>query len=134
MCERVGHGLFTGVIMKNLGLILTAVIFGAVAQLSVRKMMLQVGEVSFSPSLIKFLPAMLTNIFLWIGLFCYGVSFFFWVITVSRVDIGFAYAFMSLGFVVVTVMGHFLFGEYISVMRIAGLLLICIGLCVIARG
>jgi multidrug transporter EmrE-like cation transporter len=75
---------------------------------------------------------MLRNPFLWIGLLCYGLSLIFWIITVSKFDISFAYLFMSLGFVIVTVGGHFLFGERISFMRIAGLALICFGVCITA--
>lgn len=119
--------------MKNIGLILTAVIFTATAQLLVRKGMLRVGEVYLSTPLTRLLPAMFTNIFLWLGVACYALSLFFYMIAVSRVAVGFAYSFMSLGFVIVTVMSHFLFGEHISFMRITGLVLICAGLCVIAR-
>ncbi|MDR2097440.1 MAG: 4-amino-4-deoxy-L-arabinose transferase [Spirochaetaceae bacterium] len=118
--------------MRNIGLILISVSLSAAAQLCMRKLMLQTGAVSFEISFIKHLPFMFTNIFFWLGLLFYGSGLFFWLIVLSKTDISFAYLFTSLNFVVITVMGHLLFGEHISLMRTAGLVLICLGLCVIA--
>lgn len=119
--------------MKNIGLILTSVVSSAAGQLCMRKLMLQTGEVSLGISFIKHLPVIFSNGFLWLGLFCYGSGLFFWMIVLSKVDISFAYLFTSLNFVIITTMGALLFGEHISVMRIAGLVVICFGLFIVAK-
>jgi multidrug transporter EmrE-like cation transporter len=119
--------------MKNIGLIIVSVSLGASAQLCMRKLMLETGEVTFELSSIKYAPIILKNIFLWLGLLFYGAGLFFWLIVLSKADLSFAYLFTSLNFVVITVMGHLFFAEHISPMRIAGLILICLGLCVTAR-
>jgi multidrug transporter EmrE-like cation transporter len=119
--------------LKKLGFILISISLNASAQLCMRKLMLETGEISFEPSVIKLAPVMLRNIFLWLGLLFYGSGLFFWLIVLSKVDLGFAYLFTSLNFVVITAAGRLLFGEQISLMRIAGLVLICLGLCIAAR-
>jgi multidrug transporter EmrE-like cation transporter len=119
--------------MKNIGLILISVSLSAAAQLCMRKLMLQTGSISFGISFIKHLPFMFANIFLWLGLLFYGSGLLFWLIVLSKTDLSFAYLFTSLNFAVITVMGHLLFGEHISFMRIAGLIFICLGLCIVAR-
>jgi multidrug transporter EmrE-like cation transporter len=120
--------------MRNIVLILAAAVLAAAGQLCMRKGMLQIGYVSFAPSMFERLPAMLGNIFLWLGLFAYASSLILWLIALSRVDVGFAYLIQSaVSFVVVAVMSHFIFGEYISFMRAAGLLVICFGVFIVAR-
>jgi multidrug transporter EmrE-like cation transporter len=119
--------------MKNILLILTGVFLNAGAQLCMRKGMLIIGEVSLNASLIKAFPAMLKNVYLWGSLLCYGVSAIVWMLVLSRVEVGFAYAFISLGFVIVAVMGVVLFGEHITLLRVAGIVLICGGLFLVAK-
>jgi len=120
--------------MKNILLILTSVSLNAGAQILMRKGMLCVGEVSSGHSLFKVLPQMITNIFLWLSLICYGISIVTWMIVLSRVEVSFAYAFSSLGYVLVTVMGVIVLKEYVSVLRIAGILVVCIGVILVAKG
>jgi len=120
--------------MKNILLILTSVSLNACAQILMRKGMLCVGEVSSGYSLFKVLPQMITNIFLWLSLICYGISIVTWMIVLSRVEVSFAYAFSSLGYVLVTVMGVVILKEYVSVFRIAGILVVCIGVILVAKG
>jgi multidrug transporter EmrE-like cation transporter len=120
--------------VKNIFLILASAVFTAAGQLCMRKGMMQIGSISFAPSMLERLPAMLGNIFLWLGLFAYASSLFFWLITLSRVGVGFAYLIQCSGcFVIITVISHFILGEDMPLMRIAGLLIICLGLFIVAR-
>jgi multidrug transporter EmrE-like cation transporter len=64
----------------------------------------------------------------------YGVSIVTWMIVLSRVEVSFAYAFSSLGFVLVTIMGALILKEHISAQRLTGIVVVCIGLIAIARG
>jgi multidrug transporter EmrE-like cation transporter len=77
---------------------------------------------------------MITNIFLWLSLFCYGISIVIWMIVLSRVEVSLAYAFSSLGYVLITVMGVLILKEHISIFRMVGILVVCIGIVLVAKG
>jgi multidrug transporter EmrE-like cation transporter len=101
--------------MNNILLILTSVSLNAAAQVLMRTGMLQVGEVGVNAqTLFKALPGMAGNGFLWLSILCYGISILIWMIVLSRVEVSFAYAFSSLGFVLVTIFGSFILKEHIS--------------------
>jgi len=51
----------------------------------------------------------------------------------SRVDISFAYPFLSVSYVLVLIASYFWFGESINTARIAGIGLICLGTVFVAR-
>lgn len=56
-----------------------------------------------------------------------------WMAAMTRFDLGYAYPFMSLAFVIVMLLGVLFFGEPPSVQKAAGTLLVMAGLVVIAR-
>jgi drug/metabolite transporter (DMT)-like permease len=77
---------------------------------------------------------MITSPFLWLSIFCYGMSILLWMTVLSRVEVSFAYAFSSLGYIFVTIMGVLVLKEYISFFRIVGILVVCIGVILTAKG
>jgi multidrug transporter EmrE-like cation transporter len=119
--------------MKNILLILISVSLNAGAQLLMRKGMIQVGEVSSGSSLLKVLPQMMGNVFLWLSLLSYGISIITWMIVLSKVEVSFAYAFLSLGFVFVTIIGYFAFNEHVTLIRVIGIALVCAGVFFVSR-
>jgi multidrug transporter EmrE-like cation transporter len=123
-----------GNVMKNILLILSSVSLNAAAQILMRRGMLRVGEVSLGSSLAAALPRMIRNGFLWLAMASYGVSIVTWMIVLSRVEVSFAYAFSSLGFVFVAVMGTLILKEPLSAQRAAGVAVVCIGIIILARG
>lgn len=56
-----------------------------------------------------------------------------WMAAMTRFDLGYAYPFMSLAFVIVMVLGVVFFGESPSLQKATGTLLVMAGLVVIAR-
>ncbi len=68
------------------------------------------------------------------GLAATFVSGLYWMATMSKLEIGYAYPFTSLGFVLVVLLSHFLFGETLDVWRICGVLLIVAGITVASQG
>jgi multidrug transporter EmrE-like cation transporter len=121
--------------MKNILLILTSVSLNATAQILMRRGMLKVGEISFGDGVfLRAISVMLSNVLLWFSLLCYGLSIIIWMAVLSRVEVSFAYAFSSLGYVLVTVMGVVLLKENISILRVIGILVVCIGIILVARG
>jgi multidrug transporter EmrE-like cation transporter len=120
--------------MKNIPLIFMGISLNAAAQILMKKGMIKIGPVSFGLSLAAALPKMFCNVFLWSSVICYGLSCLIWMMVLSRAEIGFAYAFTSLGFVIVTIMGHLIFNEHITPLRIGGIILICIGVILVSKG
>ena len=67
------------------------------------------------------------------GLACYVVSVAVWIIGLSRVEVSIAYPMLSLGYVLNAAAAWYLFGEAVSLTRLAGIGIIIIGVYVVAR-
>lgn len=72
--------------------------------------------------------------FVFSGLAATFVSGLCWMVTMSKLEIGYAYPFTSLGFVLVVLLSHFLFGESLDAWRMCGVLLIVAGITVASQG
>jgi drug/metabolite transporter (DMT)-like permease len=67
------------------------------------------------------------------GLACYVVSVVVWVIGLSKVPVSIAYPMLSLGYVVNAIAAHYLLGESVTPMRLAGIGIIIAGVFLVAR-
>jgi multidrug transporter EmrE-like cation transporter len=67
------------------------------------------------------------------GLMLYFLAAGVWLLVLSKVDVSLAYPFVALGFVITAVFGRLVFGETLSTARIAGIVLICGGVALLAR-
>ena len=72
--------------------------------------------------------------FIFSGLVATFVSGLCWMATMSKLEIGYAYPFTSLGFVLVVLLSGFLFGESLNPCRIWGVILIVVGITVASQG
>lgn len=117
----------------NIILILVSVILNCCAQIFMRKGMLVNGEVGGMGNLIAAIPHMITNIYLWGAMLCYAVSIVIWMVVLSKVEVSYAYPFLSIGYVLSAVVGYFWFSESISPIRIVGIVVICVGVVLISR-
>ncbi len=79
---------------------------------------------------IIFLIKLLFDPWIFSGFFAAFVASFFWMATMTKFDISFAYPFMSAAFVLVFVLSVFLFQETVSWQKIVGLLLIVSGIVI----
>jgi len=118
--------------MKGVPLILTAVMLGAVAQLTLKRGMQMYGEVSLA-SIWGQLGQILSIPHVLIGFLLYGLSSILWIAVVSSVDISMAYPMVSSAYVVVFLGSWLLLGEDISLMRGVGLAVIVAGVIIISR-
>lgn len=116
----------------NILLILTSVLLNCAAQLCIRKGMLIIGEVEMS-SIVRSLGVMITNLWLWGAMISYAVSILLWIVVLSKVEVSFAYPFLSIGYVVAALVGYYFFGESLSLIRVAGIIIICVGVYLISR-
>ncbi len=116
----------------NIILILLSVLLNCVAQLLIRKGMLIEGEVGMQ-NMLSHVGSMITNVWLWGAMLCYALSILLWMSVLSKVEVSYAYPFLSVGYVVSAVAGYALFNEDLSPVRIAGIIVICIGVILISR-
>ena len=116
----------------NVLLILSSIFLNSAAQLLIRKGMLAVGNVNAS-NVLQSIALMIANIYLWLAMLCYSISIFLWMAVLSKVEASYAVPFHGLSFVIIAIMGHFLFNENVSLLRIIGILIICMGVCLISR-
>lgn len=109
--------------------------FTVIGQLFVKKGMLQVGV---SPAQFALLPRFIlrafTNPYVIIGILCAILAAISWTVTVSRLDLSVAYPFLALGLVLVLALSGVFFGESVPMNRWLGVLIVCIGIVVAARG
>lgn len=116
----------------NVLLILSSVLLNCSAQLLIRKGMLVAGEMSMI-GIAHNISSLITNVWLWFAMLCYGVSILLWMSVLSKVEVSFAYPFLSIGYVISAVVGFFFFGETLTAIRVAGIAVICIGVVLISR-
>ena len=116
----------------NILLILLSVLLNCAAQLLIRKGMLIEGEVGMQ-NMLSHVGSMLTNFWLWGAMFCYAVSILLWMSVLSKVEVSYAYPFLSVGYVLSAIAGYAFFNENISHIRIVGIVVICIGVILISR-
>ncbi len=116
----------------NIFIILVSVLLNCSAQLLIRKGMLVAGEMSMI-NMAHNIGSLITNVWLWLAMLCYGISILLWMSVLSKVEVSFAYPFLSIGYVVSAVIGYFFFGENLSLIRIVGIVVICFGVVLISR-
>ena len=68
-----------------------------------------------------------------LGLVCFGLSLAMWLLVLSRVPLSTAYPFVALGIAATVFAGSTLFGELLSVQKMAGVAFIMIGITLVAR-
>ena len=116
----------------NVLLIILSVLLNCAAQLCIRKGMLMIGEVGVGSMFSNF-GEMITNGWLWLAMICYAASIWLWMSVLSKVEVSFAYPFLSIGYVVAAIMGYFCFNESLSFVRFLGIVVICLGVYLISR-
>ena len=117
-----------------LPLILFTVLSNAAAQIMLKRGMMTVGRVSLDPSfLFGSFCQIAINPFVIAGFFTFCISMASHMVVLSRVDLSFAYPFLSLAYVVVTAYAYFVFDEDVSQLRIGGIVLICLGTVLVSR-
>jgi drug/metabolite transporter (DMT)-like permease len=100
------------------------------AQLLLKK---GVALVDFSQPLCKLFWMVISNIYIFGGVFIFVISLLLWLYLLSQFDLSFLYPFGSLSYVLAAIGGWFFFAESISLYRGGGILLILVGVFLIAK-
>jgi multidrug transporter EmrE-like cation transporter len=116
------------------GLILTGVLLNAVAQLALKASVSDTGIIEFDmQSLWTSAGSLVTNVWLWVGLICYGISVVIWILALSRVDVSIAYPMLSIGYIVNAIAASHLFDEPLGIGKVVGIGVIIVGVYILAR-
>jgi len=119
----------------NYILIATTIAFTVAGQLLVKSGMTEVGSFpAHFDEVAGFMFHTLTNIKVILGLTAAVLAALSWTATVSVSDISFAYPFMGLAIVLVLALSGLFFRESVPIARWIGVMIVCVGLVVAARG
>jgi multidrug transporter EmrE-like cation transporter len=118
----------------SFALILTGVLLNAAAQLLLKAGTNAIGHFEFHlENLIPIGMKVAFQPFILGGLSCYVISVVVWILALSRVQVSMAYPMLSIGYVVNAIIAYYWFGEDVSVMRLAGIGIIILGVYIVAR-
>ncbi|HET7633725.1 MAG TPA: SMR family transporter [Burkholderiales bacterium] len=118
----------------SFGLVLTGVLLNAVAQLLLKAGTNVLGVIRFDSGNIATLGFRIaTEPHIIGGLCCYVVSVVVWIMALSRVQVSIAYPMLSIGYVVNAIAAWYLFGEAVTLTRLAGIGIIIVGVFIVAR-
>ena len=120
--------------MKYIPFILFTVMTNAAAQLMLKYGMMTMGPLSFAGvnPVIKILQIVFSP-WIFLGLCVFVISMASHLFVLSKVELSFAYPFLSLAYVAVAVFAYFVFREDLNAYRVAGIALICVGTVLIAQ-
>lgn len=120
--------------MKYIVFILFTVMTNAAAQLMLKYGMMSLAPVSFAGvnPVLKLLQIVFSP-WIFFGLSVFVISMASHLYVLSKVDLSFAYPFLSLAYVVVAVFAYFVFREDLNAWRVAGIGFICLGTILIAQ-
>ena len=120
--------------MKYILIILFTVLTNAAAQLLLKQGMISLGPITFSSdTLIQKVFQIVFNPWVFAGLFTFVISMASHLYVLAKVDLSFAYPFLSLAYVAVAIFAWLLFKEDLGAMKIAGIAFICVGTVLIAQ-
>lgn len=118
----------------SFSLLMTGVMLNAGAQLLLKAGTNSVGVFEFSrANIVPIGWKLATEPHIVGGLACYVISVVVWVMALSRVEVSVAYPLLSVGYVVNAIAAWYLFGEAVTPMRLTGIGVIIIGVCLVTR-
>lgn len=114
-------------------LILLSVASGVAGQTAIKLGVEQPSAVANDAGLAGLLRTIVTQPLVLLGLMLYGCGALAWIAVLRRMDLSYAYPFLALNFVLITLVSRFVLGETVPLMRWTGIAIICVGILVVAR-
>jgi len=120
--------------VRSIIYILVSGVLGVTGQLVLKRGLAALGSQALRlDHLPGFVASLALNPLIVGGLAVYVLGTLFWLVALSRLDLSYAYPFASLNYVLVLLASWLVLGEQPSATRLAGVALICLGVCAIAR-
>ena len=114
-----------------LALTLISIVLGALGQV-----LLKIGSSCIEwngLNLLSSLLVLIRNLPIVAGIGLYGLSSILWIKVLSKVELSYAYPMISIGYVLILILSHFLFQENISFYRGLGVIFIILGVMIVAK-
>jgi len=112
-------------------ILIVAVCMNVIAQISLKKGALIVKGF---PSIIDFFKLSIFNIYIWTGLFFYGIGFGLSIIVLTEINVNKVVPInFGLAIVLVSIIAYLLYGEKLSLVNIFGLVLIFSGILLVTK-
>ena len=118
----------------TLPLILLSVVINTAAQLFLKAGMMRIGHFEFTWA--NFMPIaskVALNPYIFLGMLSYMASIGVWLMVLSRVNVSYAYPMVSLGYILTCLAGYFFLHEPVTLIRVAGIFVIILGVIMITR-
>jgi drug/metabolite transporter (DMT)-like permease len=118
----------------SFALIFTGVMLNAAAQILMKAGTNSIGYFEFSVE--NILPIGLKLATEWhivVALCCYALSVIIWILALSRVPVSIAFPLLSMAYIVTAVAAWYLLGEALSLTKVAGIVVIILGVIIISR-
>jgi len=117
-------------------LILTGVGLNAAAQLLLKVATRPLAQVSTfnAETLASSVMILAKSAPFWTGMLCYAASICVWLAALSKAPVSTAYPMLSLGYVAVAAASVLWLGETMTLPKVMGIALICLGVVLVSRG
>ena len=115
--------------MPPIFFILTSVFCSSFAHIALK---LAAPKFNLSGNLWEIFLRIISNYWLVAGLALHLFALFLWIIALKKTELSYAYPFITLGFVIVTIFSYFIFKEEVNALRLAGLAITSVGILVIS--
>lgn len=119
-------GFLIGILYLGVSLVLNVV-----SQLMLKMAMANLGEFQVGGSSMEYILSMINPMIIG-GLLLYGGGTVLWLLCLTKLDISFAYPVSTAQYLLIFWGGWYFFQEVMSVYRIAGLAIICVGVVIIS--
>lgn len=113
--------------------IIIAIVLSVISQLLTKAGLNALGNLDLSHGFTSFYLKIFLSPWVILGVVAYTIAGFFWLYSLTKVDLSFAYPFLALSYVLILLFSRVFFYESVSPLRWAGVLVICLGVILVSR-
>lgn len=119
--------------LPNVVIILLSIFMSSVAHVFLKKGMLAYAQYPFkSDEIMSLVWIVAKNPWVMGGMLLHVSALVVWLWALSKVDISFAYPFLALGYVLVSLMAWFWLGESLTSVKLLGMVVIIVGVLILS--
>lgn len=115
-------------------LVIVCMILNTIAQLLLKQAMNTIGAFAFAwKDIIPLGFKVATSPYIILGIICYVLSLVLWLGVLSRMEVSIAYPLTSIAFILTAIGAAIFFGEHVTMIRVAGIVVIITGIYLISK-
>lgn len=120
---------------KTIPFIMLTIVLGPLGNVLLGKGMKGVGSLRQATlnDLVPFIERTFSSPWLWLGIACFLVFFVVQMLLLTWADYSYVQPASSLAYATVAILGYFLLGEKVSLLRWSGIAVICLGVLIVGR-